>query len=366
MAAENAKTWGAEYGAVILQMTLLNEDRLADADRLFRAYQSRLVESGYVIGQPALQANSGLALLMAGKLDDALVQAEAGLALAEQTNVPVVTAVARGVIARVALHRGSVTEAEAALGPTQPVGGLGVDGLESARALILEAQGDVTAAREALNSTWDSPHRYIIGWVSIGPDLTRLHLAAGDRDQAASVATAVERGASGSDAPSAAGAALRCRALVDSDPALMRRAIASYEHGPRALETAAAREDAAALLGETEAVDELRAALAAYEAAGATGDATRVRASLRRRGVRPGVRGARQRPATGWDSLTPTERQVVALAAEGLTSRQIGDRLYISTFTVGSHLRHVYQKLGINSRLQLAAATRRHQRKDIR
>ena len=68
---------------------------------------------------------------------------------------------------------------------------------------------------------------------------------------------------------------------------------------------------------------------------------------------------------TGWDSLTPTERQVVALAAEGLTSRQIGDRLYISTFTVGTHLRHVYQKLGINSRLQLAAETRRHHRHDI-
>ena len=264
-----------------------------------------------------------------------------------------------------ALHHGSVTEAEAALGPTPPVLGMGVDWLCWARALILETQGDVTAAREALSSIWDSPFRYIISWVSVGPDLVRLHLAAGDRDQAASVATAVERGASGSDAPSAAGAALRCRALVESDPTLMRRAIASYEHGPRALETAAAREDAAPLLGETEAVEQLRAALAAYEAAGATGDATRVRASLRKRGVRLGVRGARQRPATGWDSLTPAERQVVALAAEGLTSRQIGDRLYISTFTVGSHLRHVYQKLGISSRLQLAAETRRHHRNDI-
>jgi DNA-binding CsgD family transcriptional regulator len=141
----------------------------------------------------------------------------------------------------------------------------------------------------------------------------------------------------------------------------MRQAIASYEHGPRALDTAAAREDAVPLLGETEAVEQLLAALAAYDTAGATGDATRVRASLRQRGVRLGVRGVRQRPTTGWDSLTPTERQVAALAAEGLTSRQIGDRLYISTFTVGSHLRHIYQKLGINSRLQLADETRRHQ-----
>jgi DNA-binding CsgD family transcriptional regulator/tetratricopeptide (TPR) repeat protein len=359
MAAESAKAWSSDWGTVVLQMTLLNEDRLAEVDELYRASQRRVVESGYLVALPALQAHSGQALLMAGKLDDALVQAEAALALAEQLKTPVITAVARRVIAHVALHHGSVTEAEAALGPAQQYRGLGSD--PSVRAHILEAQGDVAAAREEFTSAWDSPFRYIMGWVGVGPDLVRLHLAAGDRDQAASVTTDVEKGASGSDAPSAAGAALRCRALVERDPALMRQAIASYEHGSRVLETAATREDAATLLDETDAVEQLLAALAAYEAAGATGDATRVRASLRQRGLRLGVRGARQRPATGWDSLTPTERQVAALAAQGLTSRQIGDRLYISTFTVGSHLRHIYQKLGINSRLQLADETRRHQ-----
>lgn len=117
--------------------------------------------------------------------------------------------------ARIAAHHGSVTEAEAALGPTQPVRGLGVDWFDWARALTLETQGDVTAAREALSSIWDTPFRYTIGRVSVGPDLTRLHLGTGDRDQAASVAAAVERGASGSDAPSTAGAALSCRAHVD-------------------------------------------------------------------------------------------------------------------------------------------------------
>jgi hypothetical protein len=54
---------------------------------------------------------------MAGKLDDALVQAEAALVLAEQMKVPVITPVARGVIARIALHHGLV--AEAALGPVR-------------------------------------------------------------------------------------------------------------------------------------------------------------------------------------------------------------------------------------------------------
>ena len=171
---------------------------------------------------------------------------------------------------------------------------------------------------------------------------------------------AIETGAAGSDAPSATGAALRCRALVEHDPALICQALSIYETGPRPLDTAKAREDTATLVEGSEAIEQLRAALAAYETAGATGDASRVRSALRERGVRLGARGTRQRPTTGWNSLTPSEQRVVELAAEGHTTRQIGDRLHISSFTVGSHLRHVYQKLGINSRVQLTTEAIHH------
>jgi DNA-binding CsgD family transcriptional regulator len=362
LAAETAKSWPSDYGQVVLQMALLNEDRLNEAEGLFGAAHHRILEGGHLTAQAMIQATSARGLLQAGRLDDALAQAETALALGEQARLSAVASEARGVIARVALHRGSVAEAEATLGPVPVLPGLGVDLVEWDRALALDIRGDQAGAREVLSSAWDlfTPLRYLICWVSLAPDLVRLHVAADDRDQAASVAAAVELGAAGSDAPSATGAALRCRALIENDPALVRQAIASYELGPRVLEAASAREDAACLIDGSEAVDQLQAALAAYEAARATADATRVRAALRARGVRLGVRGTRQRPATGWDSLTPTERTVVALAAEGLTSRQIGERLYISSFTVGSHLRHVYQKLGINSRLQLAAEMRHH------
>ena len=133
-----------------------------------------------------------------------------------------------------------------------------------------------------------------------------------------------------------------------------------YEAGPRGLRDRQGREDAASLLEDAEAIAQLRAALATYEAAGALGDVTRVRSALRRRGVNLGTRGPRQRPSTGWSSLTPAEQRVVALVAEGLTTRQIADRLHISSFTVGSHLRHVYQKLGINSRVQLTREVIKH------
>ncbi|CAA9255370.1 MAG: hypothetical protein AVDCRST_MAG76-2517 [uncultured Acidimicrobiales bacterium] len=64
------------------------------------------------------------------------------------------------------------------------------------------------------------------------------------------------------------------------------------------------------------------------------------------------LRGRRdpQRPATGWDSLTSAEREVVRLVSQGLSNRDIGQRLFISPRTVGHHLTHVYDKLGIRSR----------------
>ncbi|WP_145804721.1 helix-turn-helix transcriptional regulator [Kribbella amoyensis] len=68
------------------------------------------------------------------------------------------------------------------------------------------------------------------------------------------------------------------------------------------------------------------------------------------------MHGTRDRPDTGWESLTPTENSVVELAAEGLSNPQIADRLFISRGTVKTHLAHAYQKLGIANRTELAAA----------
>ena len=65
-------------------------------------------------------------------------------------------------------------------------------------------------------------------------------------------------------------------------------------------------------------------------------------------------RGERRRPSSGWASLTPTELDVTRLAGEGLGNKEIGARLFISPRTVQTHLTHVYTKLGLTSRVQLA------------
>jgi DNA-binding CsgD family transcriptional regulator len=72
------------------------------------------------------------------------------------------------------------------------------------------------------------------------------------------------------------------------------------------------------------------------------------------------ARGERKRPSHGWASLTPTELDVVRLVQGGLTNPQIAERMFISKNTVMTHLSHVFAKLGVSTRAELASeATRR-------
>jgi predicted ATPase/class 3 adenylate cyclase/DNA-binding CsgD family transcriptional regulator len=72
------------------------------------------------------------------------------------------------------------------------------------------------------------------------------------------------------------------------------------------------------------------------------------------------ARGERKRPSTGWASLTPTELDVVKLIAKGLSNPEIGAQLFIGRATVKTHLSHVFTKLGVTGRAELASeATRR-------
>jgi pimeloyl-ACP methyl ester carboxylesterase/DNA-binding CsgD family transcriptional regulator len=82
------------------------------------------------------------------------------------------------------------------------------------------------------------------------------------------------------------------------------------------------------------------------------------RAAQTRAGARP------TRAATGWGSLTEAERITALLAAEGLSNPAIASRLFVSRHTVESHLKHAYAKLGVSSRVELAALVLREHGKN--
>ena len=70
----------------------------------------------------------------------------------------------------------------------------------------------------------------------------------------------------------------------------------------------------------------------------------------------PPAKSPRRRAPEAWAQLTPQELQIAQLAAEGLSNREIGERLYLSHRTVGSHLYRLFPKLGVTSRTQLRDA----------
>ena len=95
----------------------------------------------------------------------------------------------------------------------------------------------------------------------------------------------------------------------------------------------------------------LREAARIFDALGLRRFAERARSELRASGER-----ARRRVPEAWTELSPQELQIAQLAAEGLSNREIGERLYLSHRTVGTHLYRLFPKLGITSRTQLRDA----------
>ena len=84
------------------------------------------------------------------------------------------------------------------------------------------------------------------------------------------------------------------------------------------------------------------------------GALVRLRPSNTNEGASAAQPANRKKP--GMTGLTDTEQSVAALATLGLTNREVAERLFMSPYTVDSHLRSIYRKLGVNSRLALSRA----------
>ncbi len=294
----------------------------------------------------------------------AIPAAEECVRLAVETHQPIVVATGLAAQATVAAVRGDlVSAADLAMRAEQSAlansNNIGLGLTQVARALSAAGEGRSSQAFDLLWRIYqdnDPAHQRMQGCWSIGI-FAEAAAHSGHRDEALAELARLEPLAGGTPSPGVQIPLSFARAvLAEPDAAEEHFAVAvaqdlsdwPFEHGRLMLAYGG-------WLRRQHRVSQsrslLRAAREDFDRIGARPWAERARRELRAAGE------SSARPTTqAWDTLSPQEMQIAMLVAEGLGNKEIGERLYLSHRTVGSHLYRIFPKLGISSRAQLSSA----------
>jgi ATP/maltotriose-dependent transcriptional regulator MalT len=300
-----------------------------------------------------------------GALIDAEADGRAALEALPDRNVWFRTS-GHGWLAQILVERGAVDEAAGLLDAVEAT--VAPDAFSRApllrgRALVEAARGDHRAALARALELGDTlsafghtnPPASYPAWRSLA---ALEHHALGETPAALAIAQEEVELARAWGAPRTLGRSLRILGLIqggDEGIAHIREAVAVLEPSPARLEHAYALANLGAALRRAnqraEARDHLRLALELAQRCGATLLAEQAHEELIATGARP-----RRIVQSGAASLTPSERRIAAMAAEGLSNRDIAQALFVTLRTVEMHLSNAFRKLGVSSRTQLPAA----------
>jgi DNA-binding CsgD family transcriptional regulator/DNA-binding transcriptional ArsR family regulator len=345
--------------------TLVALDRERDALQAVDEIIAEALKRGFSWFLHVGEITRGQMLLQWGRLEDAGAVLDGRF---DSHGPPVVTVMdASGVsaVGRLALHTGDGRQvrqtreiAKAMLNESTP-------GVRRHAAWLLSLQatadGDPRQAHRWLCAMGEPERTCVLRrlWMDMAdePQMVRIALAAGDRELAESAAADAGRRAElCPGVPSLDAIAAHASGLLDGDVDKLSEAASLFDRSPRALAHAAALEDLGlARQGEGTAdsgIDAFTEALVLFARAGATTDAARLRSRLRALGVRRRVTAV-EKPVKGWAAMTKSELAVTELVADGLTNREVAERLFISPHTVNTHLRQVFAKLEVKSRVDL-------------
>lgn len=347
----------------ILALTYIKISDLEEAKTVIRA-SARDEGTPETYSSPTVLAILRASInLTDGRFDDADADAQSAIEAMADGCTPILAPQAWGVLALVALRRGDLAQAKEhlhALDQRFP--------WDSSRpwwamrflltAQLAEATDGPPATMEALDGilvTAGTRRELILENPAAAAWCVRSALAAGMPDVAGVIVEAAENvRAYNRNLLAVCAGTMHARALLNGDIDALAQ-VGQYYREPWA--QASAYEDRGVQLltrhDREAAISDLERAMSGYNALGSERDTARVRRRLRRLGVRRRHWAHTVRPVSGWDSLTKTERKVAEQVVTGLTNRQVASQLFISPHTVGFHLRQIYRKLEIRSRIDL-------------
>jgi len=336
-------------------------DRLDEAEETYRRGRKESERLGTAWSTPLWHYYQAGVHAARGHLDEAAAEAEAGVAVALNLTAYALAVPLLGTLTRIAVQQGDLPQAQAHLAHMHRRTATGITAAPEdvvwAEAVLQEATAGPDAALGTLARMYDAlPERPVLIAQDPAAAAQLVHIAvrAGDTDRAR-LAVAAARGLAERNPGviSLAAAADHAEGVLTGDPWMLRGAVERFRRTPRRLALAAALEDAA--LG-TEDTEQGRA-----WAAEAIAIVTDCRAERARRRLEFSLGGPKApaeapvfRPGSPLQQLTPAERGVALLVADGLTNRQVASSLHLSRHTVDSHLRKIFAKLDIRGRVELA------------
>lgn len=371
LADRTGETALRRHPRIWLANALTSLGRFDEAEKALRRGRQEADGLGTAWAQPLLHYYSAALLTARGRLDDAVAEADAGVTLTEQLSAYQLTVPLLGTLIRLAVLRGDLEQAH---GFRRRMNGLVATGItappedvEWAEASLVAADGSPEHAFSLITRVYDTlPERptLIAQDPGAAATLVELALAADDRVRATAAAVATARLARNNPRSRAlAGAAAHAEGLLRRDPRQLRAAIVEFRQLGRPLTLAAALHDAAVLGRDFDERVTVRAwydeAAELLTTAGAHGARQRLERSLGAwRGTSiPGSATADKEPCL--PQLSRAERQVAMLIARGMTNIVAARQLHISPHTVDSHLRKIFVKLEIHSRVELATVVAR-------
>jgi DNA-binding CsgD family transcriptional regulator len=348
-------------------------DHFDEADAAYSTGRREAENMGTGWSYPLWHFYHASLMAAAGRLDDAAVEADAGLRVAERLTAQQLSVPMLALLTRLAVHRNQLPQAREYARRMQRLMQTGITAAPEdwmwALAVLQEADGSAGEARDTLAEIYDRlPGRPFLfcNDASAAPALARIAMDAGDESGAERVVeAAAELAGRNPSVASLAGVAAHAAGLVRRDIDALRTAVGHLRRSPRPLVRASALEDAAVAENRVQnragAVELLEEALTVATTCGASRTVARLERRLRTLGMRHAApRSTGPDAASPLAGLTAAALRVARRVAAGRTNRQIAAELFISVHTVDSHLRTIYQRLGINTRVELTRIMLRH------